>query len=84
MDDCFDAIQRYLPHFRGVDFVLEAAGVWPKLRKPGDLDRDFVIQEESAEGFPGVVNLIGIESPGLTSCMAIAEYVKQLLPPPQR
>lgn len=79
MDDCFGAIRRYLPHLRNEVFAPVTAGLWPKLRKPGDPERDFVIQEESAEGFPGVVNLIGIESPGLTSCMAIAQHVKRMI-----
>ena len=79
MDNCFDSIRRYLPHLRGKDFAPVTAGLWPKLSKPGDPERDFVIQEESSEGFPGIVNLLGIESPGLTACMAIAEHVKRLI-----
>jgi L-2-hydroxyglutarate oxidase LhgO len=56
------------------------AGIRPKLQKPGDTFRDFIIQEESAKGLPGVVNLLGIESPGLTASLAIANYVKGILP----
>ena len=41
--------------------------------------RDFVIAEESARGLPGFVNLLGIESPGLTAAPAIADYVATLL-----
>jgi L-2-hydroxyglutarate oxidase LhgO len=41
---------------------------------------DFVIAEESAHGLPGWVNLIGIESPGLTCCLEIADHVVTLLP----
>ena len=40
--------------------------------------RDFVIADESARGLPGLVNLVGIESPGLTSCLAIADEVARL------
>jgi L-2-hydroxyglutarate oxidase LhgO len=40
--------------------------------------RDFVIREESGRGFPGLVNLIGMESPGLTSSLAIAREVGRL------
>jgi L-2-hydroxyglutarate oxidase LhgO len=40
---------------------------------------DFIIEHEAAKGFPGVVNLVGIESPGLTSSLAIARYVCDLL-----
>jgi L-2-hydroxyglutarate oxidase LhgO len=46
---------------------------------PGEGFRDFVIAEESARGLPGFVNLIGIDSPGLTSAPAIAEEVERLL-----
>ncbi len=52
----------------------------PEFQKPGDAVRDFIIQEESAKGMPGLVNLIGIESPGLTASPAIAEHVARLLP----
>jgi len=55
------------------------AGIRPKLQLPGDPAKDFVIEEESSKGYPGVVNLIGIESPGLTASMAIARYVADLL-----
>ena len=41
--------------------------------------RDFYIQEESGNGLPGWVNLIGIESPGLTSSLAIADHVESCL-----
>ena len=51
----------------------------PKLQKPGDPARDFVIAEESSKGLAGVVNLIGIESPGLTASPAIARHVAALM-----
>jgi L-2-hydroxyglutarate oxidase LhgO len=55
------------------------AGVRPKLYGPGESFRDFVIREESGAGFPAFVNLIGIESPGLTAAPAIAQRVVELL-----
>jgi len=55
------------------------SGIRPKLQGPGDPPMDFVIREEGAAGLPGFVNLIGMESPGLTSCLAIAEYVKEII-----
>jgi L-2-hydroxyglutarate oxidase LhgO len=55
------------------------AGVRPKLSGPGEPFRDFVVREESEAGFPSFVNLIGIESPGLTAAPAIAERVVELL-----
>ena len=54
-------------------------GIRPKLQKPGDPARDFIIAEESAKGFPGVINLIGIESPGLPASPAIARHVAALV-----
>jgi L-2-hydroxyglutarate oxidase LhgO len=55
------------------------AGIRPKLQGPGQGVRDFVIAEESGRGLPGLVSLIGIDSPGLTSALSIAEEVAQLL-----
>jgi len=54
-------------------------GIRPKLQKPGEKFRDFVITNETAKGMNNFINLIGIESPGLTSCLAIAEYAGNLL-----
>ena len=51
----------------------------PKLQGPGDGFRDFVIADEAARGLPGLVNLVGIDSPGLTSSLAIADEVARLL-----
>ncbi|MBA7571634.1 hypothetical protein ES708_13400 [subsurface metagenome] len=51
------------------------AGIRPKLQEPGGEVRDFVIRDEADKGLPAFINLIGIESPGLTAAPAIAEYV---------
>lgn len=61
------------------DLNPDDSGIRPKLQVEGGSFRDFVIQEESSKGYEKMVNLIGIESPGITSCLAIAEYVDQLL-----
>lgn len=58
-------------------FMPDMACVRPKLR--GAVVRDFEIRNEFEKGFQGLINLIGIESPGLTSCIAIAEYVKKMI-----
>jgi len=55
------------------------AGVRPKLSPPGAPSADFVIQGEGAHGLPGLVNLFGIESPGLTASLALAETVASML-----
>jgi L-2-hydroxyglutarate oxidase LhgO len=75
----YEAIRRYLPEVRYDDLNPEMAGIRPKLQKPGDSVRDFIIAEESAKGLPGLVNLVGIESPGLTASPAIAGYVRDLI-----
>ncbi|MBI4330922.1 MAG: NAD(P)/FAD-dependent oxidoreductase [Chloroflexi bacterium] len=64
-----------LPEIGLEDLEPESSGIRPKLQGPGDGFRDFVIHHEADRGFPGVISLVGIESPGLTSCMAIAEMV---------
>ena len=49
------------------------------LQAPGDLVNGFVIRHEEDRGYPGFINLIGIESPGLTSSPAIAEMVGEMV-----
>ncbi|MEE8619787.1 MAG: NAD(P)/FAD-dependent oxidoreductase, partial [Dehalococcoidia bacterium] len=46
---------------------------------PGEGFRDFIITHEEKKGFPGLINLIGIESPGLTAAPAIARYVGRMV-----
>ncbi|SCW01904.1 LAFE_0E09824g1_1 [Lachancea fermentati] len=73
----YEAISRYYPHIQPDDLEPSYSGIRPKLAAPGDkCFKDFYIKEE--EGFPGFVNLLGIESPGLTSCIAIGRYVRDL------
>ena len=60
-------------------FIPDMAGVRPKLSGPGDKARDFVIVDEDDKGLPGFINLIGIESPGLTSSPAIARMVANMV-----
>ena len=70
-----EAASRYLPGLRAAWLSPDGAGVRPKLQGPGEAFRDFVVAEESARGLPGLVNLLGIESPGLTAAGALAEEV---------
>ena len=55
------------------------AGIRPKLQGPGEPFRDYVIDEASRHGAPRLVNLVGIESPGLTASQAIADEVDRLI-----
>lgn len=75
----YESAKKFLPFIELADLEPDQAGVRPKLQKPGDEVRDFIIRNEADKGFAGFVNLVGIESPGLTSCLAIAEFVKKLI-----
>ncbi|RLC49689.1 MAG: NAD(P)/FAD-dependent oxidoreductase [Candidatus Cloacimonadota bacterium] len=78
LDDFYQAVNRYI-EVKKEHLQLDDCGIRPKLQGPNDDYRDYYIQEESANGLPNFINLIGIESPGLTSCLAIAEYVKEIM-----
>ncbi|KAG0281835.1 hypothetical protein BGZ96_001006 [Linnemannia gamsii] len=67
-------IQTYLPAIKSSSLYADYAGIRPKLAGPGEPFRDFIIHHHD-----GFVNLAGIESPGLTSSLAIAEHVETLL-----
>lgn len=75
----WNSVKKFLPFIELEDLSPEMSGIRPKLQGQGEPFRDFVIQEEGAKGFPGFINLIGIESPGLTSAPAIAKYVSGLV-----
>jgi len=70
-----DSVRRYWPDIGENDLVPDYAGIRPKIEHVGSTAPDFVIQDESSHGLRGLVNLFGIESPGLTSSLAIAELV---------
>ncbi|CAH2353981.1 hypothetical protein CLIB1423_13S03290 [[Candida] railenensis] len=79
LQTAFKEIQRYFPGITESSLQPSYSGVRPKLLSAAENKKnfaDFIIKEE--EGFPGFVNLLGIESPGLTSSWAIAEYVKNI------
>jgi L-2-hydroxyglutarate oxidase LhgO len=75
-----EAVRRLVPEVDDDDLSPDLAGIRAKLQGPGGGFQDFVVAEESDRGLPGLVNLIGIDSPGLTSCLALAEEVDRLLP----
>lgn len=75
----YDAIRRYLPNLEYHDISPDYAGLRPRLVNTGSLDKDFIIHEESAKNLTGLINLIGIESPGLTASLAIAEVVERMV-----
>lgn len=71
----FEAIARWWPDVRIDRLSPGYAGVRPKLVGPGEPDADFRIDGPRQHGTPGLVNLLGIESPGLTASLAIGRYV---------
>jgi len=74
-----EAVRRLVPAITAEDLSPDIAGIRPKLQGPGDGFRDWVIAEESSRGLPGLVSLVGMDSPALTACLAIAEEVETLL-----
>ena len=75
----YKSAKKFLPFLEFDDIAPEMAGIRPKIQKPGEPLRDFYIMEETIRGYPGFINLIGMESPGLTSSIAIAKYVNGLI-----
>ncbi len=75
----YGSAKRFVPFVDLQDLTPESAGIRPKLQGPDEGFRDFVIADEEKAGFPGLINLIGIESPGLTAALAIARYVSRMM-----
>lgn len=75
----YQSVKRFLPFIEYDDLEPEMAGIRPKLQGTGDNFKDFVIRHEQDKGLSGFINLIGIESPGLTSAPAIAKYIEHIV-----
>lgn len=71
----YASASKFLPFLMPADVTPEMAGIRPKLQGPEDSFKDFVIREDC----PGFINLVGMESPGLTASPAIAKYVEGML-----
>ncbi|WP_431132051.1 NAD(P)/FAD-dependent oxidoreductase [Variovorax paradoxus] len=78
-DGFYAEVRKYWPALPDGGLIPGYAGVRPKISGPGEPARDFMIQGPKAHGVRGLVNLFGIESPGLTSSLAIGRYVASLL-----
>ena len=74
----YEAVRRYWPELADGTLHPDYAGIRPRVRPPGE-PADFIIQSAREHGVDGLINLYGIESPGLTSSLAIAEEVANLL-----
>lgn len=75
----YAAIRRYWPELPDGALEPTFAGIRPKIQAPNELARDFMVAGPKDHGAPGVVALFGIESPGLTSSLSLADYVKDLV-----
>ena len=78
-DIFYEAIRRYWPALADGALTPAYAGVRPKIHGPHEAAADFVISGPDTHGLGGLVNLFGIESPGLTSSLAIADTVADML-----
>jgi L-2-hydroxyglutarate oxidase LhgO len=75
----YPAIRRYWPDLPDGALQPSYAGIRPKIVPPAIANQDFVVQGPRDHGIVGLVNLFGIESPGLTSSLALADYVVEKL-----
>lgn len=80
-DAFYAEVRKYWPALCDGALAPGYAGIRPKIHGPGEPAADFVIQGAATHGIAGLVNLFGIESPGLTSALAIADHVADLVPP---
>jgi L-2-hydroxyglutarate oxidase LhgO len=74
----YPAIRRYWPSLPDGALTPSYSGMRPKIVPPAVAVQDFMIQGAQTHGVPGLINLFGIESPGLTSSLAIADYVAEM------
>ncbi|MBL0312551.1 MAG: NAD(P)/FAD-dependent oxidoreductase [Holophagaceae bacterium] len=73
--DFYTAARRYWPDLPDDSLQPAYAGIRPKIQGPDEPAKDFLIQGETDHGVPGLVNFFGIDSPGLTACLALAQHV---------
>ena len=78
-DRFYAEVREYWPQLPDQVLAPAYAGIRPKVSAPGQAAADFVIDGPLEHGVPGLVNLFGIESPGLTACLALGNYVTDQL-----
>jgi L-2-hydroxyglutarate oxidase LhgO len=78
-DSFYEAVRRYYPALPDGTIQPGYSGIRPKIQAPGEPAKDFVVQGPDVHGIEGLVNLLGIESPGLTASLAIADHVAGIL-----
>ena len=77
-DSFYGAVRRYWPGLKDGAIQPGYAGIRPKIVPQGAPAQDFVVQGRAVHGIPALINLFGIESPGLTAAIALAEHVAEL------
>ncbi len=77
-DSFYDAVRTYWPDLKDGALQPGYSGIRPKITPQGAPAQDFVIQGPQTHGVPGLINLFGIESPGLTASLAIADHVLEV------
>lgn len=75
----YSAVRQYWPGLKDDALAPDYAGIRPKINMQERLYTDFLIHSQADHGLPGLINLFGIESPGLTSSLAIADHVHNLM-----
>jgi L-2-hydroxyglutarate oxidase LhgO len=75
----YEAVRRYWPGLKDGALLPAYSGIRPKLQLPGEPAMDFLLQARATHGVRGLVNLFGIESPGLTASLAIAKEVNRII-----
>jgi len=78
-DGFYAAIRAYWPDLPDGSLQPAFCGIRPKIAWPGGSETDFLVQSEKDHGVIGLINLFGIESPGLTASLAIAEWIARLV-----
>ena len=78
-DFFYKSSKKFLPFLDYDDIVPDMAGIMSSVQKPGEGMKDFIIRHEYDKGLKGLINLIGIESPGLTAAPAIAELILDMV-----
>jgi L-2-hydroxyglutarate oxidase LhgO len=78
-DSFYDRVRTYWPGLRDGSLIPDYAGIRPKLRGPGEGQADFLVEGPVEHGVPGLVQMFGIESPGLTSSLSLADDVADRL-----
>jgi L-2-hydroxyglutarate oxidase LhgO len=73
------AVRRYWPGLEDARLLPGYAGIRPKIVPPGAPGQDFAVEGSDVHGIAGLINLFGIESPGLTASLALADHVRQLV-----